>query len=342
MAQSSNLLDSRRSASWPLLVGGLVVLLLGVTALAIRWGAVDLSTRQFLDLITGQAAASTEAAILWEIRLPRVLLALLAGVGLAAAGVTWQGVLRNPLADPYLIGVSAGGALGAGLAIFWKGGMPLGAQAIPISAFVGSLLALGVVWGISGRGARFSVERMLLAGVAVGSFLSAILSMLLFWNQESLTTLYFWMLGSFSGRTWEDLWLALPYLSVGLVMLFWQLRHLNVLQLGSERARALGVDTVIVQRWLIVGASLATAAVVAVCGMIGFVGLVVPHLTRLLVGPDLRKVLPTSCLLGAMLLVGADLAARTLWAPAEMPVGVLTALLGAPFFLYLIARERRS
>ncbi len=317
-------------------------MLVGMTLLAIRMGAVDLSTTQFIDIIMGRGAASTEAAILWEIRLPRVLLALVAGVGLAAAGVTWQGVLRNPLADPYLIGVSAGGALGAGIALFWKGYMPLGTQTVPVSAFIGSLLALGVVWGISGRGAAFSVDRMLLAGIAVGSFLSAILSMLLFWNQESLTTLYFWMLGSFSGRTWEDLILALPYLSVGLLLVFWQLRHLNVLQLGADRARSLGVDTVSVQRWLIGGASLVTASLVAVCGMIGFVGLVVPHLTRLLVGPDLRRVLPASCLLGAILLVGADLAARTLWAPAEMPVGVLTALLGAPFFLYLIARERRS
>ncbi|MNK51649.1 Hemin transport system permease protein HmuU [compost metagenome] len=323
-------------------MGVLALLLVVVAFLAIRWGAVDLPTRQFIDLIMGHGAASTEAAILWEIRFPRVLLALVAGIGLAAAGVTWQGVLRNPLADPYLIGVSAGGALGAGLALFWKGDLPLGTQTIPVAAFLGSLMALALVWSISGRGVRFSVERMLLAGVAVGSFLSAILSMLVFWNQESLTTLYFWMLGSFSGRTWEDLTLALPYLGVGLVLVFWQLRHLNVLQLGSERARGLGVDTASVQRWLIIGASLVTASVVAVCGMIGFVGLVVPHLTRLLVGPDLRKVLPASCLLGAILLVGADLAARTLWAPAEMPVGVLTALLGAPFFLYLIARERRA
>ncbi len=323
-------------------MGALALLLLAVAVMAVRWGAVDLSTKQFIDLIMGRAADSTEAAILWEIRFPRVLLALVAGIGLSAAGVTWQGVLRNPLADPYLIGVSAGGALGAGLALFWKGDLPLGIQTVPIAAFCGSLLALGVVWGISGRGATFSVERMLLAGVAVGSFLSAILSMLLFWNQESLTTLYFWMLGSFSGRTWEDLGLALPYLGVGMGLLFWQLRHLNVLQLGAERARGLGVETVSVQRWLIVGASLVTASVVAVCGMIGFVGLVVPHLTRLLVGPDLRRVLPAACLLGAILLVVADLAARTLWAPAEMPVGVLTALLGAPFFLYLIARERRS
>ena len=342
MALPGNLFDSRRSASWWLQLTALALLLVGIAFLAIRWGAVDLSTKQFIDLIMGRAVDSTEAAILWEIRLPRVLLALVAGIGLAAAGVTWQGVLRNPLADPYLIGVSAGGALGAGIAIFWQGEAPLGLQTVPIAAFLGSLLALAVVWGISGRGGAFSVERMLLAGVAVGSFLSAVLSMLLFWNQESLTTVYFWMLGSFSGRSWEDLWLALPYLALGLGMVFWQLRHLNVLQLGADRARGLGVDTVAVQRWLIIGASLVTASVVAVCGMIGFVGLVVPHLTRLMVGPDLRRVLPASCLMGAILLVGADLAARTLWAPAEMPVGVLTALLGAPFFLYLIARERRS
>lgn len=323
-------------------MAGLLILLMAVAFMAIRWGAVDLTTTQFWDLITAREATSTEAAILWEIRFPRVILALVAGIGLASAGVTWQGVLRNPLADPYLIGVSSGGALGAGLAVFWGAALPLGGQAVPIFAFLGSLAAVLVVWAISGRGASFSVERMLLAGVAVGSFLSAILSMLLFWNQESLTTLYFWLLGSFSGRTWADLILMLPYMGVGLALLFWHLPHLNVLQLGSERARALGVDTVKVQRWLIGGASLVTASVVATCGMIGFVGLVVPHLTRLLVGPDLRRVLPTSSLLGAILLVGADLASRTLWAPAEMPVGVLTALLGAPFFLYLIARERRS
>lgn len=341
MAQPGMLAEARQKASFWLQMGVLALLLAVVALLAIRWGAVDLTTGQFIDVIMGRATSSTEAAILWEIRLPRVLLAVVAGMGLAAAGVTWQGVLRNPLADPYLIGVSAGGALGAGIALFAKGSLPFGSQAVPVAAFIGSLLALGVVWGISGRGAAFSVERMLLAGVAVGSFLSAILSMLLFWNQESLTTLYFWMLGSFSGRGWEDLRLALPYLSIGLVLLFSQLRHLNVLQLGSQRARALGVDTAKAQRWLIIGASLVTASVVAVCGMIGFVGLVVPHVTRLLVGPDLRRVLPASCLLGALLLVAADLAARTVWAPSEMPVGVLTALLGAPFFLYLIARERR-
>ncbi|MNY22394.1 Hemin transport system permease protein HmuU [compost metagenome] len=179
-------------------------------------------------------------------------------------------------------------------------------------------------------------------GVALGAFLTACLSMLTFWHADSIATLYFWMLGGFSGRGWEELFQMLPYLAVGFGILVTQLRHLNVMQLGPERARSLGVDVVRCQRWLLAGASLTTAAVVSASGMIGFVGLVVPHLARLLVGPDLRRALPVACLMGAILLVLSDLVARTAWAPTEVPVGVLTALFGAPFFLYLILKERRA
>lgn len=280
------------------------------------------------------------AAIVWQVRLPRAVLAGLAGLGLAVAGVGWQGVLRNPLADPYLIGASAGGALGAALAIAFGvgGGHP---QAVPALAFVGSLAAVAVVYRLALVGARaLAVERLLLAGVAVSSFLSALLSLVLVVRAESFTQLYFWLVGGLSGRGWDQVALVAPYVGVALVGLAYFTPRLNLLQLGEETAAGLGVDVARDQRWVIGWAALLTAAVVSVCGMIGFVGLVVPHLARLLVGPDLRKVLPTAALLGGALLTGADLVARLVWVPVEVPVGVLTAMLGAPFFLFMLARPR--
>ncbi|MBO9539932.1 iron ABC transporter permease [bacterium] len=326
----------------PLALPGLLVLLLVAAVLGLRWGSVDVATISWIDFITLRAKDTTAGVILYDVRLPRVLLAIAAGFGLAASGTTWQALLRNPLADPYLIGVSAGGALGAGIAIVFGSHLPFGANAVPLFAFAGSLLAVGLVYALAGQGGAASIERVLLVGVALGAFLTACLSMLTFWHADSIATLYFWMLGGFSGRGWEELFQMLPYLAVGFGILVTQLRHLNVMQLGPERARSLGVDVVRCQRLLLAGASLTTAAVVSASGMIGFVGLVVPHLARLLVGPDLRRALPVACLMGAILLVLSDLVARTAWAPTEVPVGVLTALFGAPFFLYLILKERRA
>jgi iron complex transport system permease protein len=318
---------------------------LGVGALAVALGAVSvpLGTLGTVLLAGGQPsdpALSGLAAIVWQVRLPRAILGGLAGAGLAISGVAWQGVLRNPLADPYLIGASAGGALGAALAIaFGVGaGHP---QAVPVLAFVGSLLAVAVVYRLAVFGVRsLAVERLLLAGVAVSSFLSALLSLALVVHSESFVLLNFWLVGGLSGRGWEQLALVTPYALAGALGVAYFTPRLNLLQLGEETAAGLGVDVVRDQRFVICFAALLTAAVVSACGMIGFVGLVVPHLARQLVGPDLRKVLPTSALLGGALLTGADLAARLVWLPVEVPVGVLTALMGAPFFLFMLARPR--
>lgn len=320
----------------------LAAILVLVASMGVRWGAVDVPTLGWIDFITLQGRDTSWGTILYDVRLPRVLLAIVAGVGLASSGATWQALLRNPLADPYLIGVSSGGALGAGVAIFFGDRLPGGSSLVPAFAFVGSLGAVGLIYSLSGRDRNFSIERVLLVGMAVGAFFSATLSLLTYWHAESLTTLYFWMLGGFSGRAWSELYQMLPYLGVGLFLILSQIRHLNVLQLGPERARSLGVDVAWCQRLLLAGATLVTASVVASCGMIGFVGLMVPHLARQLVGPDLRRLLPIACLLGAILMVLADLVARTAWAPTEVPVGVLTALLGAPFFLFLVLGEKRS
>jgi iron complex transport system permease protein len=314
----------------------LVLVLAAAVALAVQLGAVPVPAGELVNLITGRPADPTVQTIVLDLRLPRILLAIGAGAGLAAAGVAWQGVLRNPLADPYLIGVSAGGALGAGIAMAFELRGPGGASLVPSMAFAGSLGAIALVYIIGGAG-RLRLERLLLAGVALTSFLSAILTVLLTLRAEKIPPMHFWLMGSVAPpRGWPDLFRELPYLAVGLLALFALSGPLNVLQLGTDRARSLGVNPKRTERILIGAASLVTAAVVSTCGMIGFVGLVVPHLARLLVGPDLRLALPTAALAGASLLVLADLVARLC---GEIPVGVVTAFLGAPFFLALLIRE---
>lgn len=313
-------------------------------AFAVALGAVPVPPGQLAGVLLAlghpaDPALSGVATIVWEVRLPRVLLGGLAGLGLAVAGVAWQGVLRNPLADPYLIGASAGAALGAALAIAF--GLFGGPQAVPPLAFVGSLAAIAVVYRLARVGSRtLAVERLLLAGVAVSSFLSALLSLALVARSESFAQLYFWLVGGLSGRGWDQLALVSPYVAVAVAGVAYYVPRLNLLQLGDQTAAGLGVDVERDQRAVIVLAALLTAAIVSVCGMIGFVGLVVPHLARLLVGPDLRKVLPAAALLGGALLTAADLAARLVWVPVEVPVGILTAMLGAPFFLFLLGRGR--
>ncbi|MBM3275660.1 MAG: iron chelate uptake ABC transporter family permease subunit [Candidatus Sericytochromatia bacterium] len=290
-----------------------------------------------MNLITGRPADPTVQTIVLDLRLPRILLAIGAGAGLAAAGVAWQGVLRNPLADPYLIGVSAGGALGAGIAMAFELRGPGGTSLVPSMAFAGSLGAIALVYIIGGGTGRLRLERLLLAGVALTSFLSAILTVLLTLKAEKIPPMHFWLMGSVAPpRGWPDLFRELPYLGIGLLALFALSGPLNVLQLGTDRARSLGVNPKRTEFILIGAASLVTAAVVSTCGMIGFVGLVVPHLARLLVGSDLRLALPTAALAGASLLVLADLVARLC---GEIPVGVVTAFLGAPFFLALLLKE---
>ncbi len=340
MISTRPLLDPR----WYALLAALIAAWAAVSLLAIRLGAVGVSSSDLWIVLASRGQPADPAlvglaAIVWEVRVPRVALAGLAGAALAIAGAAWQGVLRNPLADPYLIGASAGAALGAaGAILFGLGG---GASwALPLLAFVGAIGAVALVYRLASTGGRaLSVERLLLAGVAVSSFLSALLSLAMLAKAEAFTQLYFWLMGGLSGRGWEHVALLVPYAALASAGLLAYVPRLNLLQLGEETARGLGVDLARDQRVVIALAALLTAAVVSVCGMIGFVGLVVPHVARLLAGPDLRRMLPVAAVLGAGLLTAADLAARLLWAPVEIPVGVLTAMLGAPFFLMLLARR---
>jgi len=285
-----------------------------------------------------------EYQVLTALRFPRVLGAALVGALLALAGGTLQGLFRNPLVDPGLIGVTSGAALGAAVFIvLLPGSGPLEVYALPLFAFLGGLLATRLLWGLARTPLGTQVTVLLLSGIALNALVGAGIGLLTFLaSEQELRSLTFWTLGGFSAVTWRLLLPALPLALLALALLLPLARPLNAFALGEREAFHLGVDLEALKRRAVAGAALAVGVAVALAGGVGFLGLVAPHLFRLLAGPDHRYLLPGSALLGASLAVLADLLARTLAAPAEIPVGVLTALLGGPFFLYLVLRYKRE
>ncbi|EWM16669.1 ABC cobalamin/Fe3+-siderophore transporter permease component [Kutzneria sp. 744] len=279
-----------------------------------------------------------ESAILWQLRLPRVVLAGLVGAALACSGATFQGVFRNPLADPYLLGAAAGAGMVVTIVVVLVPGA--GVAFLPAAAFVGALGGVALTWGL-GRSAGAGTATLLLAGVAVASFLTAVQTFVQQLNTLTLQQVYGWILGGLSTSGWGQVLSALPYLAVALVVLCTCSGLLDVLTLGDEEATSLGVRPGMVRLVVLAAASLATAAAVSVSGLIGFVGIVVPHVIRLLFGASYRVVVPLSLAGGAIFLILADIVARTALAPAELPVGVVTAFTGAPFFV-LVLRRRQS
>jgi len=327
------------------LVGGLVV----STLVAAITGAAGLSVREaFAALLAlfrdgaGAAGSFPEWAprLLLDVRLPRIALALIGGAALATAGTSFQGAFRNPLADPYLLGVSAGAGLGATIAIVWKPLESLGIYGLPLLAFIGAALAAFLVYRLATFGGRTGTASLLLSGVAVGSTLTAIMSFLMVATERDLHTVIVWLMGGLGAASWMKVWITLPVVVGAFVFTWLNARRMNLLLMGEERARELGVDSQRTRRNLIIVASLTTAAAVSFTGLIGFIGLMVPHIMRLLVGPDHRRLLPASALFGAVLLLVADTVARSVLAPAEIPVGIITAVSGGPFFLYLLRTRR--
>ena len=328
-------------------VTGCGVLLMILMVIAVSVGPVDLSTR---DSMTGlleavgigdSSATVTEQLVIERIRLPRIILAMLVGAALGISGAAMQSLFRNPLADPGIIGVSSGGALGAVIAI------SIGAQAasgifLPLFAFVGAFAATALVYGIASTGGRTSMATLLLAGVAVSSFLGAIVSGIITFtsNSDIQREIIFWLAGGFDSAGWDDVQISLPLILAGVLIVIANSRELNLLMLGDDEASSLGVRTTATRVILLVGATLATGTAVAFSGTIAFVGLVVPHMLRLVLGPDNRVLLPLSALGGAAFMLGADTIARTLVTPSEVRVGIITAFIGAPFFLFLLARNR--
>ncbi len=333
---------------WPrfLLAG---IALLGAIILAVAIGPagipLDATARILLSRLPGVEIADGLPVfwrdIIWEVRLPRVLLAGLTGAVLAMAGATYQGVFRNPLADPYLIGVATGAALGATIVIVaevphsWHG-----VSVLPLAAFAGAIVSVIIVYSVARVGNTVPTTTLILAGVAVASLSTAITSFLMLRSTTHTLSVFSVVLGSFNTTTWGEITWALPYALPAAVIILAHGRILNVLSLDEEQARQLGVDPERLKLLLLGVASLATAAAVAVAGTIGFVGLIVPHAVRLIWGPDNRQLLPMSILFGATFLILADLAARTVDQPSEVPVGIVTAVCGVPFFLYLLRRAQ--
>jgi len=344
----------RRRRRGAVLLALLAVGLAAAFLLAVGQGAVEIAPGQVLAILGAQvgldlpwAYDSTQEVVLLAIRLPRACLALLAGAALAVCGATMQGLFRNPLADPGLIGVSTGAAVAAASAIVFGGTLAVVvpfvpvAHLIPVAAFGGALAATFVVYRIASRDGRTDIATMLLAGVAINAIAAAGIGLLVFVSDDQeLRDLNFWMLGSLSGITWARLLPAMLPILVTVLATIVFTRHLDALLLGETEALHLGFDVERVKRMLIVLVALAVGATVALSGVIGFVGLVVPHLVRLAIGPEHRTLLPASILLGATLLLVADLLARSLVLPAELPVGILTACVGGPFFLWLLVRRR--
>ncbi|PWA12210.1 ABC transporter permease [Pueribacillus theae] len=292
----------------------------------------------FLDPI-----AKNEELIIWNIRLPRVLLALCVGASLAIAGAAFQGLLRNPLADPYTIGVSSGAALGAVVVLFFQITIiGLGKFTLPVVAIISGLITLVIVFGLVRLSNKsLAIETIILAGIIVGAFISAITSLLIsLGDRDAMTQIIYWLYGSVAMRGWSHVQLIFPFMLVGAFILLFHYRELNALALGEEAAEHIGVNVKRGKVWILIGASLLTGAAVAVSGSIGFVGLVIPHLVRLVTGPNHHHVLPLSMLTGGAFLILADLLARTVIAPQELPIGVVTAIIGAPVFAFLLIRER--
>lgn len=334
----------------PLLAG----LLLAILLLAVGIGAVQINPDQVLAILlkqigieTGIAFEARQEAVLMVIRLPRVVAGLLIGASLAVSGAAIQGLFRNPLADPGLIGISSGSALAAaGIIVLGSSALRgvvglFGDLALPLAAFGGGFLTTLLIYRLATLGGRTSVPTMLLAGIAINALCGAAIGLLTFIaTDDQLRDLTFWSLGSLGRANWSMIAAMLPFMLVTLLPLPLLARSLNAFLLGEAEAGHLGIDVERVKTFIVALVALAVGAGVAVAGIIGFVGLVVPHLIRLIWGPDHRLLLPASALLGASLLVGADLLARTIAVPAEVPIGIVTALMGGPFFLWLLLQDR--
>jgi iron complex transport system permease protein len=324
----------------PYLSSLLFLLLALLLSLAI--GSVFLSPAQLWAALTGRGT-EVSMAILWSIRLPRTVLVALTGMALSGSGATYQGLFRNPLADPFLIGVASGAGLGAVIAMsvnwpysFW------GLLAIPMAAFAAALLTVFIVYSLARIGKTVPTTNLILAGVAFSSFATSLTSFLMLRSTGEIRRALGWLLGGASQSGWTPIIAIAPYLFIGLGILLFSGQALNLMQFGDEQAQQLGLNVTRAKTIMLVSASLATAAAVAFSGIIGFIGLIVPHVMRLWWGADYRRLIPLSIISGATALLTSDIVARVVIAPQEIPVGIVTALVGAPFFLWVLRRAKNQ
>jgi iron complex transport system permease protein len=279
--------------------------------------------------------------IILDIRLPRIILGALVGAALAVAGGAMQAIFRNPMASPYILGISSGAAFGASLAFVIGINLLVGISAVTIMAFLFALITIYIVYTIARKGGGTSMETILLTGIAISSLFSALVSLLMYIAGEKLSTIWFWLMGGLWASDWNKVLFTFPVIIIGIFILFFFSRQMNLLLMGEETALNLGLEVEKFKIFILILASLITAAAVSVCGIIGFLGLIIPHMMRIIVGAEHRNLIPASCLVGAIFLIWVDTLARTIISPVEVPVGIITALLGVPFFLYLLRKRKK-
>ena len=348
----------QRTSRWKLIIILLIAALFVTILISLNIGYAQIPFQNILAIIGKQIPGieslvdpslilTKDAGIILQIRMPRIIAGVVVGAALAASGVVYQGVFRNPMADSYILGVSSGAAVGASIAIMFGSGIAFsGFGLLQVAAFIGAILAMFLVYNISRVGSRVPVTTLLLCGIAVNFFLYAVVALLEVIAGDELHAIVFWLIGGFSNVLWADIWAVLPFIIFGIVISYFYARDLNLLALGEDQAQHLGVNVERAKQVLLVFASMVTAAAVSLSGLVGFVGLMVPHITRLVIGPDHRILFPASTIVGAIFLVTCDAIARVIATPfastLELPVGIVTMLAGAPFFIILFRKKKQS
>lgn len=339
---------------WGLIIAGSILALIFSIIVFSTIGSANIKTADTFKIVLSKIPLIGEKidisdipkshqTIILNIRIPRVLIGVIVGAALAGVGAVFQGMFKNPMADPYVIGISSGAALGAGIVIiFGLSWTAFRISAISIGAFIGAVLTTFIVYWISRVKNKVPVTILLLSGIAVGQFLTAILSFLMVLHTKDMTKIIYWTLGSFSGKGWEHLVSIFIPMILSMIALIFFSRDLNIMLLGEEPAQNLGVDVEKIKIIILIICSFIISIAVSVSGIIGFVGLIIPHIVRLVVGPDHRMLIPTSMLVGGIFMIFADTLARTIISPTEIPVGIITALFGGPFFIYLLKKSKRN
>ncbi|MBN2559022.1 MAG: iron ABC transporter permease [Clostridia bacterium] len=293
-------------------------------------------------LVSTDGMPSQYFTIIFSIRLPRIAASILVGMGLSVCGVVFQGMFRNPMADPYVLGISSGAVLGAALAFVTGTQYALFSLGlVPLYAFIGAVMATTAVYLIAQKGGKLVTNTLILSGIAIGFLCSSVISIIIIASREQAHRILFWTMGSMTGSSWDTVLVMLPFILAGSLVLLLNAGNINILSTGDESAVSLGVNAGALKRLLLLTASMVTAISVCFCGTIGFVGLIIPHAVRYLTGPDHKKLMPVSALAGGIFLLLCDTAARTLFAPQEIPIGVITSLFGVPFFISLLLRSKR-
>ncbi|MBN2734080.1 MAG: iron chelate uptake ABC transporter family permease subunit [Methanomicrobiaceae archaeon] len=325
---------------------GLFVLTLIVMLFSTGVGESNISPQTVFAILTDFISGRTpfwtpgEEVIVMDIRLPRIVLGALIGTSLAISGVALQSLFRNPMADPYILGISNGAALGATIVFVYGSAWAFSFYTLPAMAFIFGLSTIFLVYRVAKVGNQIPVNTLLLSGIAIAALFSAVNSFIMFTGGQNLQQIMFWTMGGLSGRGWDYVWIMLPFTIAGVIIMLSLTRQLNAMMFGEESAQYLGIEVEKLKKILLITTALITSAAVSVSGIIGFVGLIIPHIVRLVTGPDHRILIPASIFAGAMFIVIADMFARIIIAPAELPLGVITALCGAPFFLYLLRSKR--